>query len=188
MMMVAFLMGGWLMTLELRRRRLAEDYSADMVAAAVIGGIIGAKLWYVALTRDPGALFQRGGLVWYGGFIGGTAGGDPQRLAAPGAAPLDHAARRPGAGGGVRAGPGRLLPRQRRLRPAHVSLPWAVKFPAGPAAVDRRQHAAMFGIPIPPGIDPIHGPGGAPDPALRDDAHAGRLRRPLGMAQAAAGR
>ena len=43
-----------------------------MVAAAVIGGIIGAKLWYVALTQDPGALFSRGGLVWYGGFIGGT--------------------------------------------------------------------------------------------------------------------
>ena len=56
MMMVAFLMGGWLMALELRRRRLAEDYAADMVAAAVIGGIIGAKLWYVALTGDPGAL------------------------------------------------------------------------------------------------------------------------------------
>ena len=94
MMMVAFLMGGWLVTLELRRRRLSEDYSADMVAAAVIGGVIGAKLWYVALTRDPGALFARGGFVWYGGFIGGTRGRDPQRLAAAGAAPLDHAARR----------------------------------------------------------------------------------------------
>ena len=54
MMMVAFLMGGWLVALELRRRRLSEDYAADIVAAAVIGGIIGAKLWYVALTRDPG--------------------------------------------------------------------------------------------------------------------------------------
>ena len=73
MMMVAFLMGGWLIALELRRRQLAEDYAADLVAAAVVGGIIGAKLWYVALTRDPGALFSRGGLVWYGGFIGGTA-------------------------------------------------------------------------------------------------------------------
>ncbi|MEO6055845.1 MAG: prolipoprotein diacylglyceryl transferase family protein, partial [Gemmatimonadales bacterium] len=73
MMMVAFLMGGWLVTLELRRRRLSEDYSADMVAAAVIGGIIGAKLWYVALTRDPSALLARGGFVWYGGFLGGAA-------------------------------------------------------------------------------------------------------------------
>ena len=53
MMMVAFLMGGWLIALELKRRGLSEDYAADMVAAAVIGGIIGAKLWYVALTRIP---------------------------------------------------------------------------------------------------------------------------------------
>ncbi len=43
MMMVAFLMGGWLIALELRRRQLAEDYAADLVAAAVVGGIIGAK-------------------------------------------------------------------------------------------------------------------------------------------------
>src|SRR3954447_14897249 len=73
MMMVAFLMGGWLVSLELRRQGFAEDYAAEVVAAAVIGGIIGAKLWYVALTRDPGALLSRGGLVWYGGFLGGTA-------------------------------------------------------------------------------------------------------------------
>src|SRR5919112_487195 len=52
MMMVAFLVGGWLIGRELRRRGLVEDYAADMVAAAVVGGIIGAKLWYVVLTRD----------------------------------------------------------------------------------------------------------------------------------------
>ena len=63
MLMVAFLMGGWLIALELRRRGLAEDYAADIVAGAVIGGIIGAKLWYVALTGDPRTLLSRGGLV-----------------------------------------------------------------------------------------------------------------------------
>jgi phosphatidylglycerol:prolipoprotein diacylglycerol transferase len=73
MMMVAFLMGGWLIATELKRRGLTEDYAADSVAAAVIGGIIGAKLWYVAVSQDMNALFSRGGLVWYGGFIGGTA-------------------------------------------------------------------------------------------------------------------
>ena len=72
MLMVAFLTGGWLIARQLREKNLREDYAADMVAAAVVGGIIGAKLWYVALTRDPGALFSRGGLVWYGGFIGGA--------------------------------------------------------------------------------------------------------------------
>src|ERR671918_2143533 len=75
MMMVAFLMGGWLIALELKRRGLSEDYAADMIAAAVIGGIVGAKLWCVAVTHGAGALFSKGGLVWYGGFIRGAAAG-----------------------------------------------------------------------------------------------------------------
>lgn len=74
MMMVGFLVGSWLIQLELRRRGLREEYASDITLAAVVGGIVGAKLWYVALTQDPGALFSRGGLVWYGGFLGGTLG------------------------------------------------------------------------------------------------------------------
>ena len=72
MMMVGFLTGSWLIQLELRRRGWREEYASDITLAAVVGGIVGAKLWYVALTRDPGALFSRGGLVWYGGFVGGA--------------------------------------------------------------------------------------------------------------------
>lgn len=73
MMMVAFLMGGWAIQLELRRRHMDEEYAADIVIAAVIGGLVGAKLWYVAITGQWGALLSRGGLVWYGGFFGGVA-------------------------------------------------------------------------------------------------------------------
>jgi phosphatidylglycerol:prolipoprotein diacylglycerol transferase len=72
MMMVGFLVGGWVMQRELARRKMNEEYAADIVVAAVIGGIVGAKLWYVVLTRDPAALLSRGGLVWYGGFLGGV--------------------------------------------------------------------------------------------------------------------
>src|SRR5688572_29391662 len=71
MLMVAFLMGGWLIDQDLRRRGWQPDYAADITVAAVIGGVIGAKLWYVAATGDPGALFTGEGLVWLGGFIGG---------------------------------------------------------------------------------------------------------------------
>lgn len=74
MMMVGFLMAGWSIQMRLRADGMNEDYAWDIVVAAVIGGILGAKIWYVILTRDPGALFSRGGLVWYGGFIGGTLG------------------------------------------------------------------------------------------------------------------
>jgi len=73
MMMVAFLVGGWAIQRELARRGMSDEFAADIVVAAVIGGIVGAKLWYVALTGDPGALLSRGGLVWYGGFVGGVA-------------------------------------------------------------------------------------------------------------------
>src|SRR5436853_6855427 len=73
MMMAAFLMAGWAIQLDLRTRGLDEDYAADIIIAGVIGGLVGAKLWYVLLTRDPDALFRRGGFVWYGGFLGAVA-------------------------------------------------------------------------------------------------------------------
>src|SRR5690242_21769311 len=74
MMMVAFLMAGWAIQLDLRGRGMNEEYAADIIFAAVIGGIVGAKIWYVLLTHDWDALFRRGGFVWYGGFLGGVAG------------------------------------------------------------------------------------------------------------------
>ncbi len=74
MMMVAFLMAGWAIQADLRSRRASEDYAADIVFAAVIGGIVGAKIWYVLLTGEWDTLFRRGGFVWYGGFLGGVIG------------------------------------------------------------------------------------------------------------------
>lgn len=153
MMMVAFLVGGWIMARELRRLGFAEDYSADMIAAAVIGGIIGAKIWYVVLMRDPGALFSRGGMVWYGGFLGGTAAvifngwrlRVPIRWTAHFVAPvlaLGYAIGRLGC----------FLVNDDYGRP--TDLPWAVKFPEGlppSTAINLKQ---LFGVPIPPGTDP----------------------------------
>ncbi len=153
MMMVAFLMGGWLVAIELKRRGLAEDYAADMVAAAVIGGIIGAKLWYVVVTRDAGALLSRGGLVWYGGFIGGTAAvilngwrlNVPLRwtmqLVAP-ALPAAYALGRVGC----------FLVNDDYGRP--TDLPWAVKFPQGLPPSTAASMEQLFGIPVAQGIDP----------------------------------
>jgi phosphatidylglycerol---prolipoprotein diacylglyceryl transferase len=153
MMMVAFLMGGWLIALELKRRGLSEDYAADMIAAAVIGGIVGAKLWYVAVSQDAGALFSRGGLVWYGGFIGGTVAvilngwrlKVPIRwtmhLAAP-ALPAAYALGRIGC----------FLVNDDYGRP--TDLPWAVKFPMGLPPSTASSMEQLFGIPVPAGTDP----------------------------------
>jgi len=153
MMMVAFLMAGWLVTLELRRRRLSEDYSADMVAAAVIGGIVGAKLWYVALTRDPGSLFARGGFVWYGGFLGGTAAVmlNGWRLRVPLRWTMQLVA--PALAAAYALGRvGCFLVNDDYGRPS--TLPWAVKFPQGLPPSTAGNMQALFGIAVPPGTDP----------------------------------
>ncbi|HEX5635177.1 MAG TPA: prolipoprotein diacylglyceryl transferase [Gemmatimonadales bacterium] len=72
MMMASFLVGGWLLALELRRRGLDDAYASDALLGAVVGGIVGAKLWYVVLTGS--SPFSTGGFVWYGGFLGGVVG------------------------------------------------------------------------------------------------------------------
>lgn len=72
MMALAFLMAGWILDRELRRLHFNTEYAGDLIFGAVVGGIIGAKLWFVVL--NGGGLFDRSGLVWYGGFFGGTLG------------------------------------------------------------------------------------------------------------------
>lgn len=153
MMMVAFLVGGWLIALELRRRGMSEDFAADMIAAAVIGGIVGAKLWYVALNQDLGSLFSRGGLVWYGGFIGGAAAvmlngwrlGVPLRWTMQLAAPALAAAY---ALGRI----GCFLVNDDYGRP--TDLAWGMRFPRGLPPSTAGNMETLFGIPVPPGTDP----------------------------------
>ncbi len=49
-----------------------EDASA-LVFAAGVGGILGSKIYYAILYSDWRLLFDRSGLVWYGGFLLGAA-------------------------------------------------------------------------------------------------------------------
>jgi len=72
MMFLAFIIGGWVLTRQYRRDGLSEDLASSMVMAGAIGGIVGAKIYYAILFRDWHLLFDRAGLVWYGGMIGGT--------------------------------------------------------------------------------------------------------------------
>jgi phosphatidylglycerol:prolipoprotein diacylglycerol transferase len=58
---------------ELTRRGHPESAAAigDVVMAAVLGTLIGAKLYYVlVITGDIRDIFSRGGFVFWGGFIG----------------------------------------------------------------------------------------------------------------------
>jgi phosphatidylglycerol:prolipoprotein diacylglycerol transferase len=73
MMFLAFLIGGWVLSRQLRRYGIDDDVASSIVMAAAIGGILGAKIYYAILFRDWHLLFERAGLVWYGGMIGGSA-------------------------------------------------------------------------------------------------------------------
>jgi len=78
MMFFSFLSGAWLLSRMLERYGFDRDIAWDMLAWIAIGGILGAKAYYLALNwedlvRNPmGEIFSRGGLVWYGGLIGGV--------------------------------------------------------------------------------------------------------------------
>ena len=78
-MLLAFLTGGWIIRSELERMGEDPERAWDLVFMGVVGGILGAKGYYVLLNyerlaSDPaGLIFSRGGLVWYGGFLLATA-------------------------------------------------------------------------------------------------------------------
>jgi phosphatidylglycerol:prolipoprotein diacylglycerol transferase len=57
---------------ELARRGFDPEPVGDMIFAAVIGGLLGAKLYYVIVLGNWDALFDRGGFVFWGGLIGGA--------------------------------------------------------------------------------------------------------------------
>jgi phosphatidylglycerol---prolipoprotein diacylglyceryl transferase len=79
MMFVSFITAAYFVGRQLQRYGMPKEYAWDMLAWCAVGGILGAKLYYLALhwqalVADPmGELLSRGGLVWYGGLIGGVA-------------------------------------------------------------------------------------------------------------------
>jgi phosphatidylglycerol---prolipoprotein diacylglyceryl transferase len=78
MMFLSFLTAAWVTGGQLRRYGLPKELAWDMLAWCALGGILGAKLYYLALhwqalLANPVAeVLSRGGLVWYGGLIGGV--------------------------------------------------------------------------------------------------------------------
>ena len=73
MMALAFLTVLYGLQRELPRKNINVQLASSIIFHAVVGGIIGAKLYYAIEFRDLSALFSSSGLVWYGGLIGGSA-------------------------------------------------------------------------------------------------------------------
>jgi len=131
-----------------------EDYAADIVFAAVIGGIVGAKIWYVLLTGEWDALFRRGGFVWYGGFLGGVAAvlglGWWRRVSPRWSMELTAA---PLALGYALGRVGCFLVNDDYGIPS--TLPWAMRFPEGlPPTTVGQLSGSLHVTTFPPGINP----------------------------------
>ena len=69
--LLAFVISQIIAERELARRGHDPSPISDLIFAAVLGTLIGAKLYYVAfISRDFRDVFSRGGFVFWGGFIG----------------------------------------------------------------------------------------------------------------------
>lgn len=142
MVAVAALVGLWLFRRELAVARL-PDGAADAATWGLAGGLLGAKiLWVVEhLGEGPATalLFARGGLSWYGGFIGGVGAGLVVILVRRLPIVATLAAATPALAFGHLLGRiGCFLVGDDYGRPS--DLPWAVAFPNG----------------LPPTLVPVH--------------------------------
>lgn len=82
MVAIAVLVGGEMAARSFAKFGLEREAAWRLVTWCIVGGMLGAKLWYVGeqLARHPEApigelLFSRGGLTWYGGLVGGAIAG-----------------------------------------------------------------------------------------------------------------
>lgn len=80
MFMIAVSLATYLMLKRARREGFNPDHLLDLVLFSVIGGIVGARLFYVIFydpvtyIREPLRIFmlQQGGMVFHGGLLGGV--------------------------------------------------------------------------------------------------------------------
>lgn len=72
-MMAAFGVAHWVSQHVLEARGDDSEIMNDVTFAALVGTIIGAKVYYAILKGSMDALLSRGGFVFWGGFIGSVA-------------------------------------------------------------------------------------------------------------------
>ncbi len=80
MFALAFIAAGALIARRLQEWRKPPDWAYEIILAALLGGLIGARLDFIVENYDSvkddllGNIFSGAGLVWYGGAIGGAVG------------------------------------------------------------------------------------------------------------------
>jgi phosphatidylglycerol:prolipoprotein diacylglycerol transferase len=77
---LAFAISGAIVARRLKELGKPVDWAYEIVFAALVGGLVGARLYWVLGHLDDvrgdvvGGVFGGSGLVWYGGALGGAAG------------------------------------------------------------------------------------------------------------------
>ena len=78
LMALAALVAGWVVWSELKRYRFDPEIASTIIVAAAVGGLIGARLFYIFedwsyFSQSPiEFLLSRAGFTWYGGMLGGA--------------------------------------------------------------------------------------------------------------------
>jgi phosphatidylglycerol:prolipoprotein diacylglycerol transferase len=74
-----FVAWGAIVAVRLRELGRPPDWAWEMVFVALVGGFVGARLYYIAQNWDDvsddvlGNVLSGSGLIWYGGLLGGAA-------------------------------------------------------------------------------------------------------------------
>jgi phosphatidylglycerol:prolipoprotein diacylglycerol transferase len=77
---LGFLACGFVIARRLRELEKPVDWAYEIVFAALVGGLVGARAYFVIQNYSQikgnliGSIFSGSGLVWYGGAIGGAIG------------------------------------------------------------------------------------------------------------------
>ncbi len=150
---MAFLVGAGVLSRELQRKGESPDTAWRLMGWAMLGGVAGAKVYYLLLTwpetaaHPTQAILSRSGLVWYGGFIGAAAlvlwrlrrERRPVWLHADAFAPALALAYGVGRVGCFLAGDDYGVP---------TSLPWGVAFPHGLPPSTAYNLRTQFGLAV----------------------------------------
>lgn len=149
-MLLSFVIGQIILQHELERRGQDSKPAGDMIFAAVVGGLLGAKIYYAILMGDAGSLLSRAGFVFWGGLMGGIIAviavikwkklsvariSDSAAVAMPAAYAI-------GRTGCWAVGDDYGRP---------FNGPWATMFPQGAPPSTVGNMSSMFGVQFPPG-------------------------------------
>ncbi|MHB8869050.1 MAG: prolipoprotein diacylglyceryl transferase [Thermoleophilia bacterium] len=74
MMSLAFITAGVTAAWQLKKRGIDPELAYSLLIAAIVGGVVGAKVHYLIANPDQAraSMFSGSGLIWYGGLFGGA--------------------------------------------------------------------------------------------------------------------